>query len=507
MRLRLEHVDTGGLNLELGDDRQPLGARHVTVRSAARLRGLLEQGPTGLKLSDVQADEIALEMLRLVFGSVVVSQKGGATLAQPRVEFEQRPERTSLELHADVRAEHLAVEIGSIRVEGAVHIDGMCVRVRGSHGSIEAQRVTFSSFSASFGAVTLAAERLVAERLVIGWGEGFRLQAQALDGPVLRVEAGETRVRATSVELRELAVHGVHVTLGEAKIGSAGISASFTPAAPEGEQPEAVADPTASNARPLPIDWRLLDGLHGDVGVDLAVDLTVPVIGRRRATHRFRVPIESGAIDFIRLENDLSTLENTLLDFAVRDGALVLERGIPLLPTRGRGKPIIIWKLGEEDLELAQRQRVRLSVLRDAQLASAAEQPEGASKDDESTSPSSVALRRMGLGNVHARLGLASVQGALHGMFEVLRFEQLTVQGEVHHEPGGEPRPGHIDAELEQLETTVRGFPLGRNRLHVDNARLAQVSELEVSFEGLRPSTLRIELSGLALGHTELRDG
>ncbi len=122
--------------------------------------------------------------------------------------------------------------------------------------------------------------------------------------------------------------------------------------------------PTRSASPP---EWTevmtLLDGLAGVINVELSLDLTVPVIGRRRATHRFRIPIADGAVDYMGLEKDLSTLESALLDFAIRDGALVLEMGIPFLPTRGLGKPILQWDLAPADLDLARRDRIRLAVL------------------------------------------------------------------------------------------------------------------------------------------------
>src|SRR5690606_11056084 len=91
------------------------------------------------------------------------------------------------------------------------------------------------------------------------------------------------------------------------------------------------------------LDWNLLDSLTGHAHVDVGIDITLPLIGRRRAVHQLRVGVQQGRIDYRALESDLSALEDALLDFSVRDDALVLELGIPLLPTRGMGKPLIRW--------------------------------------------------------------------------------------------------------------------------------------------------------------------
>jgi hypothetical protein len=504
MRLRLEHVDVRGLKLELSREPESGGDERVIVRSATALRGLVEQGSERLKLAGVEADEVELEALRLVFGSVVLEQERSATLTRLRVELDQSHEGTALDLYGDVLAERLAVEIGSIRIEGLARIEGLRVRVRGDHGCIEAEQLSVSGLSTKVGAVGIGGDEVVVHRLVIAWGEEFRLEASGVEAPALQVGAAQTQIEASAVAVRELSIHGARVSLGEAKLGGAAIASDFTPTTSE-DRREQAAPATASKSASQPFDWGLLDGLHGDLDVDLSVDLTVPVIGRRRATHHFRIPIESGALDFIRLENDLSTLENTLLDFAVRDGALVLERGIPLLPTRGRGKPIIIWKLEDEDLQLAAKQRVRLAVLPGARLAAQPQPSANETKSERAKAPS-VALRRLGLRNISARLGLASDSETTQGLLARLRFERLAMRGDVHHDPEGEPRPGRIEGELAELETKVLGLPIGLNRLHADVVRLGQVSELAVSFEGLRPSALHVALSGLSLVKAELRE-
>ena len=501
MRLQLERIDASGLCIELPGAGP---AQQVSVRRAEALRGCIEQGKGALRLRDVGADKVVLEVLRLVFGSVIVTQSGQGILDGLRVEFESKGDHTVLDMLSQVRAEQLAIDTGSIHLQGVARIDGMRVRVDGNHGRIEAEYVSLSGFEADVGAARIRADSLVADGLVIAWGDAFTLEARSVRAPALEVEAGGTHLQASELAVEALAQCGSQVTLGGASVAKVAIGyAAVTETAPEtGAPPEPEPEPVQPkrDAGDGSFDWRLLDGLRGELGIDLSLDLTVPVIGRRRATHRFRIPIDDGTIDYIELENDLSTLENTLLDFAVRDGALVLERGIPLLPTRGRGKPIVVWKLDEADLRLAQRRRVRLAVLPKAQLAG---EPASEPKP-ERASPPSVALRRLGLQNIRARLGLTAIEGPVAGIIRALSFESLALQGEVHHVPGGEPRPGRIKGELTALRTTISGLPLGRSRLHVEQASLVQVSELDVRFAGLRPTEIRLELVDLALGRTEL---
>ena len=234
-------------------------------------------------------------------------------------------------------------------------------------------------------------------------------------------------------------------------------------------------------------DWHLLDGLRGEFNVDLEVDLTVPVIGRRRATHRFRVPIDAGAVDYIELEKDLSTLENSILDFAVRsDGTLVLERGIPLLPTRGRGKPILTWQLEPLDLALAQKDRIRLAVFPQFEVAGS----EDAESEPKEEGSSSVALRSLVLSNMETHLSLDANVQPLEAAIRSLTVEQLSLLGQVQFHPGQEPKPGRLSGEVKGVEATLVGLPLAAHALSIAQLHVGSVADLEGDFLGLGITSL-----------------
>ena len=237
-------------------------------------------------------------------------------------------------------------------------------------------------------------------------------------------------------------------------------------------------------------DWRVLDGLSGDINADLALDLTVPILGRRQATHRFRVRVEHGSIDYRRLENDLSTLENTLLDFSVRDGALVLERGIPLLPTRGYGKPIVLWDLGPDDVVLAEQQRVRLAVLPRMRMA---REPDA--RVDES--PPSVALRRLGV-HVDASVALAPIRTEIVGPLRLRSVGSLSVRGNVSHDTERAPLDGSLRAEAVDVEAALDALSLAALSLDVGRLQFARASS-EIAFTGVRPRHVHATVDALSL--------
>jgi hypothetical protein len=490
MRLALERLDSRSLEVTLQ------GAQRVAVRSAEALSGTLEsEGGDRLRIQNLRAERLALDALHLVFGSVALTTSEGAAFAGVGAEVTNDPDALVLAIDAQTASTpSLAVELEGFRLRGKASFTKLRVAVTGGEGRIEAERVDMSNVSVHAGGVEIVADALSGEGLAIGWGkEGFRFDAKRLEGPALRVGAGAVQIEANALRAHDVAVRGSEVAVSRATVAAGSLSIAFAPA------PERSSAPPRASAAPPPaaglpfFDWRVLDGISGDLRVDLALDLTVPILGRRRATHRFRVPLEDGTLDFMRLENDLATLENTLLDFAVRDGALVLERGIPLLPTRGRGKPIVWWNLGPDDLALAARQRVRLAVLPYVYVAS--EPSEGSDEG----SRSSVALRQLSLLDLEARLALAPVGAKGTAQLLPLRIGSVVVEGNVFHDVTSPPREGLLRGTLGELEASVAQLAVGREVLDVARLRLARLSALEAAFLDVRPTALRLSLDDLEL--------
>ena len=289
------------------------------------------------------------------------------------------------------------------------------------------------------------------------------------------------------ITLSDVAIHRDDVRIGRVRIANTEAEAKL-PGRGADEQHGRPADGGGSAAI---LEWLVpaLDRLTGHVNVDLGLDLTVPVIGRRRATHNFRVPINAGTIDYRRLEDNLSTLEDALLDFSVRDEGLVLEVGIPLLPTRGKGKPIVTWPLEGAELEQARQDRVRLSVLARPSL-------NGKSDDDtsgeEKSSP--VALRRADLRGLDVSLAVAPAEDS-----PIRRIGLLVVSGDLIHAtdeaPEGVLRGGAQDVEIGAVE---------RGRLSVGRVRVDAASDLELAFLGTTPVRARVVARSVQVEHLHI---
>src|SRR5690606_11864726 len=73
------------------------------------------------------------------------------------------------------------------------------------------------------------------------------------------------------------------------------------------------AEPPADPEPRRRLDLDFLDRIDGRLDVDLTVDVTLPVLGSRRKTHHFRVPIAKGTFNYKDLEGDLAKLEDAFI--------------------------------------------------------------------------------------------------------------------------------------------------------------------------------------------------
>jgi hypothetical protein len=173
---------------------------------------------------------------------------------------------------------------------------------------------------------------------------------------------------------------------------------------------------------------------------------------------------------------------------------LVLELGLPLIRTRGRGKPILRWDLSPQDLELAEERRVRLAVLPSVRAANAASEPP---RDREEDKESSVKLRSLSLENLEAVLNLAR-EPSRNAALRTLSFDSLQLSGGVHHDAEGEPREGTIRGCVQNVHASVEGVPVGSSALQGELS-LGALRELAVRFVDLKPQKVRASLEALSL--------
>lgn len=503
MRVALEQLDTRGVVLELpvGQD----GVRQsVALRSAQKLRGTLEQEAGRLTLSGLAAEEILCETIGLLFGQVRLTE-GELRAHGLFAELDVAEGHTSLDAAAaTIVAGGSAVDAGAFHVDGQVRLDQLKLEVRDGKGHLEFGEIEVKGFSLRAGPIGVEAQSVVAKNLRIGWGNGLELSAESLSAAGARLSvAGHGELRSRAFTARDASWRAGRARVGAVSLGEAQVAANL-PELPASSAASAAAhkERLAALLRSAKLDAYLgiFDALFGHVDVDVQVDVSLPVIGSRRAVHEMRIPIEAGSVDYRKLESNLATLEDSLLDFAVRDGALGLELGIPLLPTRGRGKQLVVWDLNEADLALAEQNRVRLAVLPKAQLA--VDLPTslpGSSADQGDQGKSPLALRHVGLANIDVNLGIAPTEPKPTVALKSLRLDGLKLHGTVHHDVEGPPRHGELNGGLVGLTARVAELPLGPDRLSVGAFQVERLSDVHVDFVGPRPTRVNAALTGLSL--------
>ena len=491
MKISLERIDTRGLRVDLpGAHREA-----ITLRSSEGLRGTLEQTDERLALSDVAAETIDLAALRLRLGELLLSSTTGATLTGLGLALDRSAQQLVLSAAlTGIAARDLEVAIDDVLVRGRVTLTAPDLVVRGDEGSLAAARVEIDDFELRIGNVSFTAGRLAGNNVKLGWGAaGFWLHAHALDAPMLGFQTSDVHVTAGGVDVGAFRLDGKQLTLGRVALASGQVTVALRSSSEHVTATYEIPSAEDPAAPPL-VDLATLDTLSGQLDVDVAVDLTVPIIGHRKATHRLRVAIADGTLDYRALEHNLAKLEDALLDFSVREDALVLERVNPLFPARGHGKPVVIWDVTGADLELARRERVRLSVLSKARLAADPEETNA----PPSKKGSSIGLRELGLLRINARLALAPAGVPTAGQLRLDRVGSLTLGGNVFHEPNGS-REGSVMGELTDVAGSLHTLMLGTTGVNASSFTAAGLSPVEIAFADVQPTKLEVGLQSLVV--------
>lgn len=442
----------------------------VVLGEMVTLRGDLLQDGARTVVEHAAATRAEVAALHLQFGGTVIASEAGIVFDELRGTFHHDPAGDlRCELHAD-RADGVRLQLafglptGQLVISGRAVLTGARLQINDETGAVLADK--------------LALTDVVLELA------GTKVNLEALDGVQVAIEwspAG-VRVRAASATL------GAATAAATALAPRTASAPDATPVEPSTEASTTLLPPSLQALLPL------LDGLAGQLDVDLGLDLTVPVLGRRRATHEFRIPIDAGALDYRKLENDLSTLEDQLLDFSMRDDTLVLEMGIPFIPTRGKGKPILRWDVQGGDLDLARQNRIRLAMLPQFQMAAE-------DSGNGSSGKSRVALRELSLRNLNATLQLS--HDTPPASLPLRRIGELALRADAHHAVDTQPRDGNASARIADVDLGPMHIAVGAMTLGFQAATLASAS-LDAELTGLQPRSVGVQLRGLELANLDL---
>ncbi len=410
-----------------------------------------------------------------------------------------------------VDASSITLQLGGQRFSAAVRCERLAIDVGLDNGTAIVGHLEIRELSSSLGGLEVRAARATLRSARVSWGSaGLQLESAAATFSGLSLSFGELELAIDHLAFPlGFIIAGEHFHAGEMHLDKlelllADLSA-FTappeaePEAPPEAEPEAEPEAQPASTAGFELDLRILDQLTGKVDVDATVDATVPVIGRRKATHHFRVPISDGTLNYRELERDLSRLEDAILDIEVRNDKLVLERGVPLL---GLHKPIVVWDLDDAELALARKRLVRLRTLPRARLPRSK-----TSSDERGEDKSKVALRRLEVGNVRVELAMpkeASIP--LEGLITGMTLGKLLVAGNLHYDARRALEPTSLSMTAEALQLGLTGLDLGKVKLDVGMLELADVEHAALQFEALTPKRLVASLRGLHARSVGTRD-
>jgi hypothetical protein len=374
----------------------------------------------------------------------------------------------------ELRETNLLWDGGSATI-GALDLRHVQLRLKGDQRTLEIQGATLGAVRATLGATT----------------------AEIHGGAIPR----GLRWSDDVVELGELLADRIVIEVADVS----GIAPE--PELPKVPPPEAEAETRSGTA---PIDLEFLDGLHGQIDIDLRVVTDIAVVGRRDKTHHFRVPVRQGEVNYRSLERDLGTLEDAFIDIEVRHGKLSIENDIPLLPFYYRS--LILFRIPPGEVERAENDRmIKLRHFAEWELPPSDESKKSSKKRKKSSGP--VDIVALDFENVELSLGLdreAHIElgnGSLHlGGPEESPLGAFTLRGAMRWRPKEEPQPGELEATVDGVTFGLKDLKLGDRWLTVQRAHLDAIESAKQEMSGLRPGRLRVEARGLDLEGLTLAD-
>ena len=534
MRVDLSELHTKTLDLQISPQGTSEEQRqYVRVREVEALAGVFESNPSTVCIKNMLARRAVIDALRLVFGTVILEVAGGTELKNVSSDYESSGDKLDMSILMEtLECAQLVVEVATIRAEAGLILEQGRVSVTSNGGRIEAKSGVFRNFQLDISNIHLKSPELHVKNLVMTWGEaGFEMRADDVTSDVFEFITVGTTATLQGIQAEQLHVHDADWSI-KGLLAASGrvhlVPETLTPdpnQVGESEQEVAVIGEEYKSEVPV-FSWSMLDTLSGYFNVDLGVDVKVPVIQHRRAVHHFRVPIEEGRLNFRDLEHNLAMLEELLLDFSVRDDELVLELGVPFLPTRGHGKRLVKWALSSEEQPWAENHFVRLSTLAQPQIVvsqnssppkalpappenvdesssqgdapAGAYVPEVASTALATVTPhdpdSESALDKLAFNNIEVELAMAKAASPQEALLKTLEVGSLKVQGDVIHQSTGELERTGVHGSLTDVRFSLDDFPLAGRKFDLNKVEVEGESGFKAELENLKLLSCLIDL-------------
>lgn len=242
---------------------------------------------------------------------------------------------------------------------------------------------------------------------------------------------------------------------------------------------------------------RFLDSLSGRIHLTVKVVLDLPVLGVRTLDQQLRVPIQDGSLDFRRLEDSLDWLEGAFLDIRHDGDRLALAWKVPIV---GSGRELISWQLDRESATGATFGRVPVRSLADFRF--------GASRGSERElgDRRRKTLQALSFDAIDIALSLVAPR-SLEAGGGIIMFGGDDQPGMVDQRVTGSIRdrgPGALRGTIGSVDTTFKDVRIGPAQITADRLHFDSLDELEVTFDGFRPTSVavmihRVTATNLAL--------
>ncbi len=406
---------------------------------------------------------------------------------------------------AIIHSEAMCLELDKVNAKADLLAEELLIKIDGRGGRIEVGTLTLKDSQLTVGGLFVRLGALSVRGLKVAWDEGRpRVEALKAHARDLHIQLGGATIDIAAIDLPEgLRVHE-DIDIAQILVGAIEIAVDdlVRKASAENAQEEEESDSEeAKISMPaIELDHNVFDTINGNLSVDATLSVTLPVIGKRVATHSFRIPVAGGIIDYRDFERGLSDLEDAFIDIRVRGNRLVLERDIPLIP--GLHKPIVTWDLSSGELELAKQHLVRIGTLPKFKLASFSDNDE-----EESSKKSKVRLHRLDFDGISIHLSLdetavlKSGEGGLRA-----HIDDLDLAGSLHFDPDPED-----EVSMTALAAKAKGLGLVASKLRVGKNELSgalvigSMERFQLGMDELRPTNLNIALKNIALSGLHFR--
>ncbi len=554
MKITLDGLDGRNFTLRLPRD---AGGEHViALHGASALRGSYEHDASRFSLAPVEADAV-VGAIAWTLSDGALELAGPLTLGATRLALEIRrddrtPGVTGEVVCASFDAPTTRLSRESLTVDGALGVTALHARhdpsvdawdvtadaltsralmvargaLRGTFERIEATTIAARHGDAT--SLSLAGAAIEGLRVVLGaWDveaarvtlTGVRLSRDA--GGVLSLEVDQAELSGVKLTreneratLRTVTVstlrHGpggtsvARIAFDEAEVSVDGLASRER--AKEGDAPEGDApmvEGTPDKTRTLGIDLPFLDHLAGRIEADTEVDVKVPWIERRVASHRMRLTFDDGMIDFNALERGLSKLEDAILDFEVDERGLYFEVDAVVWK-----RTLLRWPLDARELLHAHQGRVKLRTFARPTVEVAQSPKPGGSKANDGR----FALRRVSIDRVKVDLAIrgASALPIASGTLRLGREDApalgaLRVSGSLTHRPSQKPEDQTLAFEVDALDAGLDAIAAGSFTLDLARARVGRLSNGSVTFRGFAPASVAATLGDVSIDALSLR--